>query len=372
MEVLPFIIENNNKLELNSKILEKIKNSKNPRFILFYGDTRQGKSTTLNQLIRENEKSLKFVNSSPFKSLDSAKSITKGCDIYGPIKASELIKRHSLTIKLKDDFDVFFCDSEGIASLDGIETKSIPGILTLLQISTISVYIVHHTINTNHIKDICSQIQLSKIIEKNLIKCIIAIYISTIFINDEEEDEEEDEEKEEENKNERKKKDFQLLKKKYKKTVNIYKSRIYKEVNKQYPELNLLYEEFEIVAGGPYQFIKTEPDPEDLNVKLYWDSIHELMSVFFNHKGNNIHQDEIIDYIKILFDIFSKIDTKDIQENFNLENLLKNLLTKSFEEYSNKKLKEKFERIKDDIQINFNEYVDILYNDKKAEESLNS
>lgn len=168
MEVLPFIIENNNKLELNSKILEKIKNSKNPRFILFYGDTRQGKSTTLNQLIRENEKSLKFVNSSPFKSLDSAKSITKGCDIYGPIKASELIKRHSLTIKLKDDFDVFFCDSEGIASLDGIETKSIPGILTLLQISTISVYIVHHTINTNHIKDICSQIQLSKIIEKNL------------------------------------------------------------------------------------------------------------------------------------------------------------------------------------------------------------
>ena len=61
------------------------------------------------------------------------------------------------------------------------------------------------------------------------------------------------------------------------------------------------------------------------------------MSVFFDHQGNNIHQDEIIDYIKILFDIFSKIDTKDIKENFNLENLLKNLLTKSFEEYSNKK-----------------------------------
>ena len=104
-------------------------------------------------MIRENEKSLKFVNSSPFKSLDSAKSITKGCDIYGPIKASELIKRHSLTIKLKDDFDVFFCDSEGIASLDGFETKSIPGILILLQISTISVYIVHHTINTNYLKN---------------------------------------------------------------------------------------------------------------------------------------------------------------------------------------------------------------------------
>lgn len=43
---------------------------------------------------------------------------------------------------------------------------------------------------------------------KKSIKCIIAIYISTIFINDEEEDEEEDEEKEEENKNERKKKIF--------------------------------------------------------------------------------------------------------------------------------------------------------------------
>ena len=364
--MLPFIVEQNEKLELNEEVLNNIKNSKNPRFILFYGDTRIGKSTTLNQLIRENKKTLKFVNSSPFKSLDSAKSITKGCNIYGPIKASELKDRHNLSINLKEDFDVFFCDTEGIASLDGIETKSIPGILTLLQISTISVYITHNTINSNHVKDICSQIQLSKIIKKSLIKPVITIYISSIFIND---DDENEELAEKENGD---LEEYQLYKEKYKKSIKLYKSRIFKEVNKNFPELDLLYEDFEIVPGGPYQFIKTEPNPDNLEVKLYWDSIQELMLTFFNHKGNNINPEEIVDYIKILFGIFSLIDTKTIKDNFNIENVLKNLLTKSFEKYSNQKYKEKIEKIKEDIKINFNEYIDILKDDKKAKDSLNS
>ena len=106
--LLPFVLEKNGKIELNDEILDKIKNSKNPRFILSYGDTIKGKSTTLNQLIRDNKKSLKFINSFPFKSSNSPYNITKGCDIYGPIKASELLNRHDLNINLDNDFDVFF------------------------------------------------------------------------------------------------------------------------------------------------------------------------------------------------------------------------------------------------------------------------
>ncbi len=41
--VLPFVLEKNGKIELNSELLDKIKNSKNPRFILFFGETRLGK-----------------------------------------------------------------------------------------------------------------------------------------------------------------------------------------------------------------------------------------------------------------------------------------------------------------------------------------
>ena len=115
----PFILENKeHKLELNKEVLDIIENSINPQFYLFYGKTRLGKSTTLNQLIKGNLDSRKFRNSKPFKSNDTLDSVTKGCNIFGPIKASELVKRHNLKKKIKKDYDIFFCDTEGISSLD--------------------------------------------------------------------------------------------------------------------------------------------------------------------------------------------------------------------------------------------------------------
>ena len=54
---------------------------------------------------------------------------------------------------------------------------------------------------------------------------------------------------------------------------------------------------------------------------------------FFKQKSNDLNQEEIIDYIKILFGIFSKIDIPKIKDDFNLEDLIKNPITNSFEEY---------------------------------------
>ena len=98
---LPFIIENQGKLFLNENLLKIIENSKNPRLLLFYGATRQGKSTTLNQLIRGNIDTWKYINKTPFESRTSQKSLTVGCDIFGPIKCSEIKKRHGLDINIK-------------------------------------------------------------------------------------------------------------------------------------------------------------------------------------------------------------------------------------------------------------------------------
>ena len=53
-EPLPFVIEKNNELILNEEVLKIIEQSENPRLLLFYGATRHGKSTTLNQIIRGN------------------------------------------------------------------------------------------------------------------------------------------------------------------------------------------------------------------------------------------------------------------------------------------------------------------------------
>ena len=104
---LPFIIENKGKLELNENILKIIEKSKDPRLLLFYGTTRQGKSTTLNQIIRGNIDTWKYINKSPFESQTSQRSLTMGCDIFGPIKCSEIKRRHNLDIQLTDDFDIF-------------------------------------------------------------------------------------------------------------------------------------------------------------------------------------------------------------------------------------------------------------------------
>ena len=180
---LPFIVEKEGKLALNEEVMNIIKSSINPRFILFYGKTRLWKSTILNQLIRGNSETWKFINKKPFDSCDSLNSVTKGCDIFRPIKIKELMKRHNLKKPtIKEYFDVFFCDTEGISSLNGIQKTTIPGILTLLQICTISVFMVHKTCSSLDVKEICSQIQLSRILPKNLSSTPkVAVYISSIF-----------------------------------------------------------------------------------------------------------------------------------------------------------------------------------------------
>ena len=139
---LQFLIEREGNLELNEEVLKIIEKSTNPRLLLFYGQTRQGKSTTLNQIIRGNIDTWKYMNKSPFLSQTSQKSLTMGCEIYGPIKSSEINRRHQINRKIKEDFDIFFCDTEGLFSLDGITETLIPGILTLLQVCTFSVIMI--------------------------------------------------------------------------------------------------------------------------------------------------------------------------------------------------------------------------------------
>ena len=83
---MPFLIEKNGILELNEKLLEIIKQSYNPWLLLIYGKARQGKSTTLNHLIRGNKNTWTYKNISPFDSKARQESVTIGCYLYGPIK----------------------------------------------------------------------------------------------------------------------------------------------------------------------------------------------------------------------------------------------------------------------------------------------
>ena len=366
-----FIIRNNeNKLQLNEEVLEIIKKSTNPQFFLFYGKTRTGKSTTLNQLIRGNLETRKYKNKKPFETLDSLDSVTKGCQIYGPVKASELMKKHKIKNKKKnfEDFDIFFCDTEGIPSLDIIQKESIPGILTLLQISTMSVFMVQKNCDVNNLKEICSQIQMSRCLKqiseqnqniKNYFPTPrIAVYIANIFLGLEQNEDEEIYD------------DFDEMIPKYEDSKDREKVRILKAVNEKYNNLNLNINDFDVIPGGPYDDKNhKEPDEDDVNANLYWWSINKLMERFLSINRKKMNSTETINLINFLFDIFQGI--KSIDEDFNLEEFLKVYLTQKFENYSKKKFEEKLEKIKDDIKTNFLEYFNIINDAEKAKISLN-
>ena len=368
---LPFILDNNGKLELNQEVMNEIKKSNNPRFILFYGKTRLGKSTTLNQLIRGNIKTWKYINQKPFNSNNTLNSITKGCDIFGPIKISEIFKNHEglKNKEVKEDFDVFFCDTESISSLNGIQKKTISGILTLLQICAISVFMVNRNFTLYDFNEICSQMQLAKII--NLASPKVTVYISNIFIskneNKSDDDSENDDEDEEDNDDEED--NIEEAIEKYKESANNEKQRIYKYFQRKYPNLDLNINSFEVIPGGPYIVTNKDPDHNNIDAQLYWYSIQEIISVFYKNKGKNIKANEIINLIEIIFNIINKIEI--ITDDFNLENFLKTYLVKSFKEFAEKQFNNKINKIKEDIKINFLQYIEILNNNEKAKESLN-
>ena len=379
---IPFIEQKEGKLVLNEEVMSLIAKANNPKFISFYGTTRFGKSTTLNQLISGNKKSWSYIRNEPFKAGNSLESITSGCDIYGPIKFSELKTRHPkgfFSSSIKEDFDIFFCDTEGIGSLNDFNKSSIPGILIILQICTLSVFMVREKCIDQDVKEICSLMQFTKILNKDLkLYPKVGVYIAKMLTGKNLEKENGEIDLDDEYILNQAFSDF------YKKSIEKQKSLILNRAKERYKDLSFESDDLEIIPGGPY-FEQSEPI-KDINLIFYWKSIHEIFNCFAKFykegknkkledeeekekEGINNKEIDIIQLIRKLFEVFSKI--KKLDDDFNLRNFLITYLEKEFDEYSQKQFSLKLEKIKEDIQSNFLEYIEILNNDKKAEESLN-
>ena len=352
----PFIIKNNGAFELNDEVLNIIEKSNNPRLMLFYGTTRQGKSTTLNQIIRGNINTWKYINKAPFKSQTGQKSVTVGCDIFGPIKCSEIIKRHNLKIKLEEDFDIFFCDTEGLFSLNGQSKALIPGILTLLQICTFSVIMINSVPNVNNISQISSEIQFSKILQQinqDLKSPLVSIYISGYQVDILELD------------------DFEVCLEEYQSQRDITVDLILKNLNDNYPHLGVTKRDFKVIPGGPYEHnFADEPDHEDLKARLYWHSINSIVKEFiiYCNKTPSYSAIKLISLMKVVFDIFK--DFKELPNDPDLTNVLIKYITDLFNKYSNQQFEKISLEIKDDLKNNYDEYYKMLNDDNLAKEKL--
>ena len=355
---LPFLIERQGNLELNEEVLKIISKSTNPRLLLFYGQTRQGKSTTLNQLIRGNIDTWKYMNKSPFKSQTSQQSLTEGCDIYGPIKSSEINRRHQTNRKIKEDFDIFFCDTEGLFSLNGQSVTLIPGILTLLQVCTFSVIMINNVADTNTVDQIAAEIQFTKILQQinKDIKCpLVSIYISGYQVDIEKLD------------------DFDDCVSEYNNNRDQTSDLILEKVREKYPNLNLTKKDYRVIPGGPYEKNNNkEPDHEDLKARLYWHSIQEIVKEFnkYSNETESYSADKLISLIKVVFGIFK--DFKELPKDPNLTNVLKKYLVDNFNKYALKQFEKINEEIKKDLKNNYEYYYKILLDDNAAKEKLNN
>ena len=152
MSVVDFLKNNDNIKEgINENFRNLVLKSYNPHLLCIYGKPRMGKSTLLNQLLsgfqennqEENDNNY-FLLDEPFKvGHGEGNFTTKGCNIFGKIKLSELLKRNCCNnFNHMKDADLFIVDTEGLNSLGGNTSACISGILTLLQVSTIKIYYI--------------------------------------------------------------------------------------------------------------------------------------------------------------------------------------------------------------------------------------
>ena len=362
---LPFVILENDKVKLNEEVLEKIKMAKNPRLLLFYGTTRQGKSTTLNQLIKGNNDTWKFINKSPFLSRTSQERVTEGCDIFGPIRFNELVRRHNSGSdiqkkirKEEKDFDVFFCDTEGLYSIQFTSKLLIPGVLTLLQVCTLSVIMISNVPNAKDLEQISSEFRLGKFLQllnPDLKSPLVSIYIANYQIEIDEDD------------------NYYELSSKYQSERDKNSEQIYQRIKQDYPDLNVSKEDFQVIPGGPYEANNNnEPDHEDIKVIYYWDSIHNIFNESFcsavKKKINEFDGKKLDALIRIVFDVFKNYT--ELPDKADLTDVLKKLFSESFENYSNDKLQAIENDIKSNILTKFEEYLDILNNDNSAKKKI--
>ena len=152
MSSVDFLKNNDNIKEgINENFLNLILKSYNPHLLCIYGKPRMGKSTLLNHLLSRFQENNEEENDSNYFLLDEPFKVghgegnftTKGCNIFGKIKLSELLKRNCCNnFNHMKDADLFIVDTEGLNSLGGNTSACISGILTLLQVSTIKIYYI--------------------------------------------------------------------------------------------------------------------------------------------------------------------------------------------------------------------------------------
>ena len=118
-------LDANNNFELSDRFKTALQNANNPKIALVFGTTRCGKSTLLNNLLKDknarnfNNRTIK--NKRPFKANGGLNRVTVGFQFYGPISSDQFKRRNNIINGNfpEGNYDLFFIDSEGAEDING-------------------------------------------------------------------------------------------------------------------------------------------------------------------------------------------------------------------------------------------------------------
>ncbi len=105
--------------------------------------------------------------------------------------------------------------------------------------------------------------------------------------------------------------------------------------------------------GGPYRInFNEEPDHDDVEAQLYWNSFHEIVKIFIKYSSNiqNLSRIKIVSLIKMVFDILKNFN--DLPDSPNLSNVLIKYINNLFNNFSNQRC----EKISEEIKKDFKKY----------------
>ena len=328
------LFKNNDNIEegISEQFEAVIKKCKHPHIICIYGDSRTGKSTKMNQIINGTIAENFFDLKGPFKPLrEIHTTMTKGCDLYGPITVADIVKRNKLDINECDkniiDNELFFVDTEGLKSIDNTTKSCVSGILTILQIASIKILYIPF-LDNEKLEDVVKNSKLSNILNISINESKIIVLMRDVPLK--------------ENRNElRILQEIDHQKKVFEEKINNF----LKNMDGNIQAITEILPSYDLASNN------MEPFP-----KCYKEQIERLvLSILTNIRFNSqMNGEKLIDIIKEFLEIFKKV--KNIEFMKNTQDALNMILLELFEDKVNKiysKIKDKISKFdKDIIRLN--------------------
>ena len=324
------LFKNNDNIEegISEQFEAVIKKCKHPHIICIYGDSRTGKSTKMNQIINGTIAENFFDLKGPFKPLrEIHTTMTKGCDLYGPITVADIVKRNKLDINECDkniiDNELFFVDTEGLKSIDNTTKSCVSGILTILQIASIKILYIPF-LDNEKLEDVVKNSKLSNILNISINESKIIVLMRDVPLK--------------ENRNElRILQEIDHQKKVFEEKINNF----LKNMDGNIQAITEILPSYDLASNN------MEPFP-----KCYKDQIESLvLSILTNIRFNSqMNGEKLIDIIKEFLEIFKKV--KNIEFMKNTQDALNMILLELFEDKVNKiysKIKDKISKFDKDI-----------------------